>query len=65
MTGVSAGEGHAQFDHIDTGGRQAADDFHAGIIVRVTGHDERDEGGPALSLQPGEACVDAGHGFPL
>jgi hypothetical protein len=62
--GHRIGEGHAQLDDVDAGGRQAPSGRERGLGVGVTRHHERRRRPCGLlpSAQAGEGGVDAAHG---
>src|SRR5690606_10197878 len=59
--GHRVGEGHAQLDHVGTGGRQALEDGQGGVVVRVAGGDEGDQGGTVLLFQLGKSALQTAH----
>ena len=62
--GHGVGERHAELDHVDAGGGEAAEDGERGVVVGVAGHDEGDEGLAARGRERGEPCFDACHAAP-
>ncbi|MNF88762.1 hypothetical protein D3C84_712620 [compost metagenome] len=59
--GHRIGKGHAQFDHVGAGRRQALEDRQGGGVVGVAGGDEGHQGGAVLLLQLGKARLQAAH----
>ena len=60
--GHRIGEGHAEFDEIRAGRRQALQYLVADVEVGIAGRDVGDETGPFVGLESGEALGDAAHG---